>query len=465
MVSADCSSSKRKASLRRESVRNLEISHLVSSNPIIASINRQSSEEYVTDVNAEVVVAHHTWNIESKDTDSLGGKVQKIDTASLLRAQQNASQLHTLQKHLEKLVQENSIQADLLRKHEETIAVHTMESRNKQRSPKGDTPGSAVSSENVAALEARLESVENERDSLHRSVMQLEEALKMRNEEVKALVTRTQELETSIVHGLQPSPRVMVPKWEERLMRRGSSPFMRPKSVSNSLDQLPWGWEYDVAGQWITAMAQTIQAVESLVQETSRTLQLKLQGEAGCSRQIQMLNTRLQELDRHHKRREDDMSQMLVECEFLGRAHARVLEHDLHEARKTVQLSESSYSVLESVLQQLQQKLTHENSNRDALVDAMEACALEARSVGGHKGTLAVLDQSGRALASAWMAIQERDVKLHVVQAMVTKANSFRTRCHICARYFRTEYRIHVAGLQKLIYSSEDVGSPRSLSN
>jgi hypothetical protein len=371
-------------------------------------------------VKAEVVVSDSPWRT---DVESSNGTL--VPTSYLVRAQQNAIQLHTLQRHLETLVKENSIQAEFLRKHETTIAAHTAE---RLSGLTGEQPTCA--SDGIATLEAQLESVQRERDTLKRAVMQLEEALQNRNEEVRALVTRTQELEAIMIQK-QLSPGVVTPTWEERLMRRGSSsPFLRAYSTVNAPDALKIPqWEDDVAGNWITAMTQTILAIESSLQDSSITLRLKLQGEASLSRQIRVLHGRLEEFERRNRAREHDADQVLLQCEFLGKAHIHILENNLQEARRTIKLGDGVYDLMHTSLVTMKQQLADKSTETDPLVAAMHACAAEAhRQCGSHGGTLAVLDLSGRALASAWMAIKERDAKVHLLQSEITRATSCKNR-------------------------------------
>ena len=374
-------------------------------------------------VKAEVVVSDSPWRT---DAESSNGTL--VPTSYLVRAQQNAIQLHTLQRHLETLVKENSIQAEFLRKHETTIAA------NKAERVSGlieERPTCA--SDGIATLQAQLASVQGERDTLQRAVMQLEEALRNRNEEVRALVTRTQELEANMIQK-QLSPGVVTPTWEERLMRRGSgSPFLRAVNTVNAPDSLKEPhWEDDLAGNWITAMTQTILAIESSLQDSSNTLRLKLQGEASLSRQIRVLQGRLEEFERRNRAREHDAGQVLLQCEFLGKAHIHILEKDLQEARRTIKLGgvyDLMQTSLATSLETMKQQLADKPTETDPLVAAMHACTAEAhRQRGSHCGTLAALDLSGRALASAWMAIKERDAKVHVLQSEITRANFCKNR-------------------------------------
>jgi len=389
-------------------------------------------------VKAEVVVSNSPWR-----TDAQSSNGTLVPTSYLVRAQQNAIQLHTLQRHLETLVKENSIQAEFLRKHETTIATHNAE---RLSGLTGERPTCA--SDGIATLEAQLESVQRERDTLKRAVMQLEEALHNRNEEVRALVTRMQDLE-AIMPQKQLSPGVVTPTWEERLMRRGSSsPLLKAYSTVNAVNahsavnasdaysavnapdalKIPQ-WEDDVAGNWITAMTQTILAIESSLQDSSITLRLKLQGEASLSRQIRVLHGRLEEFERRNRAREHDADQVLLQCEFLGKAHIHILENDLQEARRTIKLGDGVYDLLHTSLVTMKQQLADKSTETDPLVAAMHACAAEAhRQFGSHGGTLAVLDLSGRALASAWMAIKERDAKVHLLQSEITRATSCKNR-------------------------------------
>jgi hypothetical protein len=188
-------------------------------------------------------------------------------------------------------------------------------------------------------------------------------------------------------------------------------------------------WEDDVAGNWITAMTQTILAIESSLQDSSITLRLKLQGEASLSRQIRVLHGRLEEFERRNRAREHDADQVLLQCEFLGKAHIHILENNLQEARRTIKLGDSVYDLMHTSLVTMKQQLADKSTETDPLVAAMHACAAEAhRQFGSHGGTLAVLDLSGRALASAWMAIKERDAKVHLLQSEITRATSCKNR-------------------------------------
>jgi hypothetical protein len=304
-----------------------------------------------------------------------------------------------------------------------------------------------------------LESVQNERDLLQRAVEQLEEALRMRNEEVKTLIIRTHELEASMIQ-MQLSPRLVSPTWEERLMRRASSrgsfsPIPIPRAESAAPE-----WEDDVAGKWITAMTQTMQAIESSLQDSSNTLRLKLQGEACMSRQIRVLHGRLEESERRNRARSHDAAQMLMQCEVLGQAHISILENELQESRKTIKLGEGIYDLMQTSLEKMKQQLADRSPETDSLVTAMNACAAQAREHRQHVsqgealgGTLAVLHLSGRALAAAWMCIKERDSKVQILQSQLLRANASKTGDFMSMKGKETE--IH--RLLALVQEKEDL--------
>lgn len=191
-------------------------------------------------------------------------------------------------------------------------------------------------------------------------------------------------------------------------------------------------WEEDVAGQWITVFSQTMVAVESSLQDSSRTLRVRLQGEASLSRQIRVLNGRLMELDRAHKRREQDMAQVLQQAEFVGMTHAQILQKDLFETRRTVQLGETYYHALLTSLTEMQLQRRHQPCvHTSAIAHALTACAAQAGASDRDGGSVAVMQQCSRALSAAWLAIQDRDAKLQVLEVMVHQANSARNRSRL----------------------------------
>ena len=326
----------------------------------------------------------------------------KVPLSYLVRAQQEVQQL---QKHLEELALHNSKQSALLRQHEATIARTDSTQASSSR-------GLATASRKTAAHtgDAQVGTVEEQRNSLQRTVSLLEEALRMRNAELKALLVRTTELESNLVVHSGPAGRS---KCEERLL---SATGTGPR------------WEEDIAGQWITALVQTLQAVESILEDSSRTLSLRLQGEASQSRQIRVLNGRILELEKHHRLREQEMGRVLQHYEFLGKAHVHILENDVQKARKSVRLSESTYTALQNV-EHLPSQDAGVQRHSSPLVAAMQACAAQARAPGSEGGLLAVLDQASRALASAWVAIQERDAQVQCLEAMAQRSSLPNHRC------------------------------------
>jgi len=319
-----------------------------------------------------------------------------------VRAQQEVQQL---QKKLEELALHNSKQSALLRQHEATIA-------RTDSTQASSSLSLATASRKTAdhTGDAQVGTVEEQRNSLQHTVSLLEEALRMRNAELKALLVRTTELESNLVVHSGPAGRS---KCEERLL---SATGAGPR------------WEEDIAGQWITALVQTLQAVESILEASSRTLSLRLQGEASQSRQIRVLNGRILELQKHHRLREQEMGRVLQHYEFLGKAHVHILENDVQKARKSVKLSESTYTALHSV-EHLPSQDTGVQRHSSPLVAAMQACAAQARAPGSEGGLLAVLDQASRALASAWVAIQERDAQVQCLEAMVQQSSLSNHRC------------------------------------
>ena len=245
-----------------------------------------------------------------------------------------------------------------------------------------------------SALELELQCAESERDALGRAVQALEEALRNRNIEVKALVERCAMLETSMLH--------------MQRVQGGSSPLKAPTWEADSCQPV-------AACRWLQAITCTITGIESCLTDLGKSVGIRLQEEArereARNRQIKVLDGKLFDLDRRHRReldsRELDLCRIVEHCEVLGKAHLKILERELQEARKADHVLIPRSVILERAQQQ---------PDRDPqLLNALQACG-EAKVASSH-GLKAVLDQSGRALASAWASLQEQDAKCALLQS------------------------------------------------
>ena len=367
-----------------------------------------------------------------------------------------------LQTRLENLVRENRLQAEMLKEYESLIAQHGIRTNlqdglNNMLQDKALNPAigelklsnckAPTADFQPANEQLDLNLVKSERDALRRGIQQLEEALKMRNDEVRHLVHRTQELETRELQWkaasgtVQPpvtafelAPKPKSPKWEERIMGHDN-------------------WEQDIACQWINVMWQSVQAMETLMHDFSRMLKLKSIGEEGLKRQIRHLNGRLLELQGVHEERGKHMNQILEECEFLGKAHIQILENDLRAARNKAGIfcedADMSFQhKLSEVLEQYAQR--QKDQHNVLLISSMHACAGEVASQGG---VMAILDQCGRALATAWVAIQERDAKIHMLHSLALQDKSIREG----NRSFVKDKQDEVERLQRVIRDKDEL--------
>lgn len=228
----------------------------------------------------------------------------------------------------------------------------------------------------MSALEKQLQSVESERDELIRSVLDLEEALALRNSEVQALVQRAQELEVTILH-MQGSPAGDgAPKWEARLMASPSN-----LNLEAPLTSCPW--EDDLAGRWLVNIVPTVQMIEGVLHDLDKTFRIELKGAAASrARQIKVLNGKVGELERHWGRCEVEFGEVIEQSEFLCKALMKILERELLEARKDNNCHLGCCNAPRSAI----------------LAKAGRPPASTTWAGGVQPGLLAAIDQAGRAL-------------------------------------------------------------------